>query len=387
MIRYKELLLLFFIPSLLYGQSVKWNSYEMDSAIQVANSARNWNKVIAYSKTGIKADIDYYKLRLSMANAYYYKGNYSAALYQANKAMPFNRGDSCLYQLMYAACYYLNESATQDHLNNITKVYTNKNPITGNYLYMELGKNTGSISAIYKELYYSQLFYQGKVARNNWIACAYTVLNNQREGNEIFQSQYYLKWTKQQSVMLQYNVGLHVANANVYASDKSTLASVTDIMLGLSVKKQMGKLAFEPNINIDYINKNYRQQFGLVAYLDLKGNKNWVVKQHTSLIRNQDGNSSFLFNQHLIKRVLKNNKLWFNLNYLWANSAYFSLNNAFNVYNNPDIVIDKWSFVAEYIPVHGFSIVCALLNERRKLLPNEKEYSVTGVSLGLKLVM
>jgi len=83
-------------------QSPKAQTYtQVDSATYKNYVDKNWDELIKAGRSALKADFDFYYLRMRMGIAYYEKGNFKSAQSHFKKALEFNQNDLVASEYLY----------------------------------------------------------------------------------------------------------------------------------------------------------------------------------------------------------------------------------------------------------------------------------------------
>lgn len=97
--------ILFIIESFAYGQN-QINLPEVDRETYSLWQKADWRGIIKIGKQALKADVDFYYLRVRMGIAYFETRNYHAAIHHFEKAYKVNNQESYLKEYLYYSYLY-----------------------------------------------------------------------------------------------------------------------------------------------------------------------------------------------------------------------------------------------------------------------------------------
>lgn len=97
------LLSLFYFISLFSSAQAPHSMASVDAATYSLWQKKDWSGLIAVGKDALKADIDFYYLRIRMGIAYFEKKNYHMAIHHFEKAIQLNSHEEYLKEYLYYA--------------------------------------------------------------------------------------------------------------------------------------------------------------------------------------------------------------------------------------------------------------------------------------------
>lgn len=333
------------------------------------------NKQIEWCNYAIKHKIDYYYLRLRLANAYLLTDKLNSSNQQFFEAKKFAALDS------FSEAKHIQLLTLIGNTEQLQLVQPNKKVL---FTYLEAGSkisgkldSIGSMGALQFGVKYGlnrkYTIYAG--LSNLWQTLYWGSYNQQ---------QLYLKNTFQLNHKIQLNIALSGLLTNITEIGLSS-TSTSHYAISASAQKQINNIT--PYVNISYLNLNRLNQtqtgLGLLYYplsnqnlvLNLQG----IFHSLDSGIRQE----KIMWIASISKGFKQ--KVWLSIDYFNANTSNFIEQDGFITNNNPDITIDRIGASLQWVITSNKTLFIVCQKERKNEYFFGSNYNLYNIFTGLKI--
>ncbi len=313
----------------------------LTDSIAAFEKQKNFTKIIAIGKLAIHRDIDFYKLRMSLGNAYLNKGNFQQAYLHFNKAYQFDPSS-------IEALQNLNTCAVLNGQNNLSNYYKPKLGITNQVLqkvYAETGSKLSSRTDSINHLYYVHLGLLLNISKQLETYQGYFYCTQKSSLYDVTQHQYLGIATIVLNPTLQLKLGFSYLQALVnehFQNSQQTIANFTE---AITINKQIANLNIGLNAAICRLNKQEQWQIGALFQYAPLGNDKLNI-QFNPILQNQNTEYKVIYNPSVSIKLWKNS--WLIGTYTYANTTNYIEQEGFMVHNNYDTTNDKFALMFNY---------------------------------------
>jgi hypothetical protein len=313
----------------------------LNDSLSKLESNSNNNGVIALGKLAISKQVDYYYLRIRIAEAYFNLGKYQQAFYQFHSAYLFDK--SSLYALSRMRdCAMLNG---QNAVNNYLKpsLGISNDPIQK--IYVETGTKLSNRTDSIQHTYIAHAGLLLNITKNLETYQGYSFCSQKSSLYNVVQHQYIGLANIQLNTNSQLKLGfsyLHAAVDNHLLNETQQIDNFTE---AISLNKQISNVNLGLNAAIGRLNKKEQWQLGANFNYAVTGNDKLAI-QFNPILQNQSNEFKLISTPSLTFRAFRN--CWINTAYTYANTSNYIEQEGFIVNNNYDLTIDKFSVLLNY---------------------------------------